>query len=620
MKRSAALLAVPLVFVSLGCGEGFTEADPSEVVDGPAEIDAATADELATAAGEIRSDRGGLGAELSLDGSALSSAETSSAAAAVVVDPRKALIVTDRSILADFTFSAVMDKLVASSAVTGLTRLQLYRQWWDTQAVKPGLGLGAHCNDVLVGGTPALNGFKYDCPRAEGAQATQDPFTNPTGPQGYTPLALVNRFDLAPGTGAHCGEYRVVFGRNSGLSNRLQRNFIIFEAVLPNPRSDLGIEGCRPVLNFWASQAGKSATERRAQLKAFYFTGLTGFSPVIHPANYGDATGRPTGQVRTNQFLQFNWMLREFQMKKTCTTTTTGTTCAMRFVPVTDKVNPFAGLFSPTSTHSLAPAFRTALVNAVPSLAVNDINRFNYAVSNSFNSGQSDSQDFSQTYNVTFGTGPSTLRSELQTKLTSIRSTLTPDQIVARAEALSCAGCHQLSNGASLGGGLVWPQSLGFVHVSEQTETGPDGPRSQISPALTSTFLPRRKAVMEGILNRLPLNSTLTPPLAGQNPPTVVSPGQTFKAVVTFVNTGTTAWTAANKFKLGTALNDELTWGVNRVLLASTEKIHLGQSKSFTIAATAPRVPGTYVFQWQMLREGVARFGARSTAVTITVR
>lgn len=617
MKRSAAHLVVPIVFITLSCGDGTTDADPSALVEDAAEVDAVTEDELATAAGAMPSNRGGLGAELILDGIATAAAGTPSTAAAVVVDARKALIVTERSILADFTFTAVMDQLVARSAVPGLTRLQLFRQWWDTQSVKPGLGLGAHCNDALVGGVPALNGFNYDCPRLEGAQAGQDPFTNPAGPQGYLPLALVNRFDLAPGTGAHCGEYRVVFGRNSGVTNSLQRNFIIFEAVLPNPRADLGIEGCRPVLDFWSSQASRTATERRAQLKAFYFTGLTGFSPVIHPANYGDAPGRPTGQVRTNQFLQFNWMLREFQMKKTCPT---ATTCAMRFVPVTDKVNPFAGLFSPTSTHSLAPSFRAALVNAVPALAANDINRFNHSVSDSFNSGQSDSQDFRQTYNATFGSGPSTLRSQLQTKLTSIGSALTPDQVVARAEALSCAGCHQHSNGANLGGGLVWPQSLGFVHVSEQTETGPDGPRSQISLALTSTFLPRRKAVMESILNRLPLNSTLTPPRDNQLPPTVVKPGQTFTSVVTFVNTGTTAWTAANKFRLGTALNDDLTWGVNRVALSTAEKIHLGQSKSFTVAATAPRVPGKYTFQWQMLRENVARFGARSTAVTITVK
>ena len=68
--------------------------------------------------------------------------------------------------------------------------------------------------------------------------------------------------------------------------------------------------------------------------------------------------------------------------------------------------------------------------------------------------------------------------------------------------AMSCAGCHQLSNGKALGGGLVWPSSLQFTHVSEaQRETGPEGQRFRVSPALTDVFLPRRKAVLETFVN-----------------------------------------------------------------------------------------------------------------------
>jgi hypothetical protein len=55
----------------------------------------------------------------------------------------------------------------------------------------------------------------------------------------------------------------------------------------------------------------------------------------------------------------------------------------------------------------------------------------------------------------------------------------------------------------SLGGGLIWPSSMGFVHVTEaQRDTAPDGTqRFVISPALTNVFLPRRKAVLEAFLN-----------------------------------------------------------------------------------------------------------------------
>ena len=67
---------------------------------------------------------------------------------------------------------------------------------------------------------------------------------------------------------------------------------------------------------------------------------------------------------------------------------------------------------------------------------------------------------------------------------------------------MSCAGCHQLSNGKNLGGGVTWPASFGFAHVTEvNRESSADGLRFRISPALTNVFLPHRKAVLEAFLN-----------------------------------------------------------------------------------------------------------------------
>ena len=66
-------------------------------------------------------------------------------------------------------------------------------------------------------------------------QATLDPFANeasgavidgcdkhfetpPRPCQGYTAIAFSNRFDLADkDRGQHCGEFRIVFARNSGF-------------------------------------------------------------------------------------------------------------------------------------------------------------------------------------------------------------------------------------------------------------------------------------------------------------------------------------------------------------------------------------------------------------------
>src|SRR5262245_40930555 len=144
----------------------------------------------------------------------------SPAAEAVTIDPVRSLFVTDRAVLDSdpgqlFSLERVFDQLVAQSRVPRLTSQGLWHQWWDTFNARPGLGLGPHCDSHLTPeGQPGLNGFPLDCPRQEGAEATVAPFAS-TGEVFYQTTALVNRFDLAPVTGAHCGEYRMVFARTS---------------------------------------------------------------------------------------------------------------------------------------------------------------------------------------------------------------------------------------------------------------------------------------------------------------------------------------------------------------------------------------------------------------------
>ncbi len=422
MKRSAlTTLILTCVSMTSGCGVG-SEAfvgDPAGAVD----------DVEMSLEAESASDRGGIGAMALPDGE--------QEAAAVAIDPRKSLMVTDQAVLTGFTLKAVMDQLVAQSGVSGLTSLALFRQWWDTQRRAPGLGLGAHCDDQKVNGVPSLNGFPHECPRPEGVQATTDPFVNPAAPGAYFPIAVVNRFDLAPVTGAHCGEYRVIFARRSGLVTG-DRNFAIFEAVLANPRLDLGLEGCRPVLNFWSSLSTKTAAVRAALLRSFHFTGLPGFSPVVHIDNYGNTRSRPTGQVRTNQFM------------------------------------------GGARRHVSAP-----------------------------------------------------------------------------------------------------PQ--GGVRGHHQPRDTRGCVRNQVVPA-------------------------------------VVKRQQVFAVSVTFRNLGNAAWTEQNQFRLASeGPADNLRWGSNRVRLGPSEKIHVGQTKTFRFTVTAPAIAGGYVFQWRMIDDPGVRFGALSTPVSITV-
>ncbi len=424
----------------------------------------------------------------------------------VDVDPRRSLMITDQDVLGDaagpFGLRRVLGQLASTSGATNGSATGLFRQLWDTQNPAPGLGLGPNCTDD--GGT--INGWPSICRAAEGAQASTNPAEDAVRMDSYFPVALVNRFDLAPVDGSHCGEYRIVYSKGDCPTCGFGRNFVIFESVLPNPSPGCGLAACRPVQELWAKMSGNaSAARRQAGLSLFYFDGYRDFAPVIHADHFalagqgGYGQGR-TGQIRTNQFMQGPWMLKEFKLRSDCNATERDF-CDLDFVPVSVKDNPAAVLFDSANSAPIAQRFQQSFAPThVATLAVPDVNGFSFnALANPFNDAQSP-VDFSNRYATHFGAGPSPLRTSIDQVLFELGSGLNADHIVARAEALSCKGCHQNSNNADLGEGVTFPSSLGFVHTSEFTEQGPDGPRFLISSALTDVFLPQREAIMEGFL------------------------------------------------------------------------------------------------------------------------
>jgi hypothetical protein len=422
---------------------------------------------------------------------------------AASVDPRRSLMVTDQAVLAAFTFDELMQRL-ASQSPTPLSRDVLFNQWVDTNNKKPGLALGAHCDDTVdAGNQPTVNGFVVACPRREGTQAASSAF-DPASIDSYVPIALANRFDLAvpPAMGGtDCGEYRIVFAKQSGMTDRLNRNLVVFEGVLPNPAPNgRDLSGCVAVIRFWADLSQEPDPARRGQkLHDFYYAGLPGFQPVVRADAYGNATPKAKGQVRTNQFMQLNWLLRQYTLQVDGG--------FLRFMPSPGHANPEGLLFNETVSHAKGPDFRQAFLNVVGTLGKGDLHRISMnALPATFWAWDSDAQDPMKTnYPAQFASSP-LFTASLQVALTAAGSTLTPANIVARAQTQSCAGCHQLSNGKDLGGGLTWPSSLGFVHVTEdRTEASPDGPagslRFLISPALTDVYLPARKHIMETFLS-----------------------------------------------------------------------------------------------------------------------
>lgn len=436
------------------------------------------------------------------------------------VDARRSLAVTEQTILSRFSLQRVLTQLAAQSTVPGLTALQLFQQWWDTQNPAPGSYAGPHCDDTVDSyGEPTLNGYPYLCrASAEGAQAACDPFAALSS-CAYIPIGLFNRFDQAPENGAHCGEHRIVYAKESGVTSTSDRNLLIFEAVLPNPHPQQGLKGCQQIVDTWADLTNVSSPSARADvLEDFYFDGQGAIGPVISVENFGNnALG--AGQIRTNQFVNTTtgWSLREFKLLRTCS----GASCsALQFIPVSDKGNAFGPLFAAGSLLPNAAAFQASFPAQVAALAASSVAQLDVSVSDTFNTGQSQASGttaLEMKYLDHFGTGASPFRSAIQDQLSALGSSLTPDQIVLRAQALSCAGCHRLNNNVALGGGLTWPPSLGFTHVTErETEVVGGQTRFRLSDALESFFLPARKQILEDFLNDRPRPSKgPTHPLSG---------------------------------------------------------------------------------------------------------
>lgn len=76
--------------------------------------------------------------------------------------------------------------------------------------------------------------------------------------------------------------------------------------------------------------------------------------------------------------------------------------------------------------------------------------------------------------------------------------------------------------------------------------------------------------------------------------------GNTYTVHVTVRNTGASAWTNIDDYKLG-AVKDSDAFAANSQLLSDGETVASGQVKIFTFTMKAPTQPGTYTTDWQML-------------------
>lgn len=478
---------------------------------------------------------------------------------AAELDEHRSLFVHDRATLDALggklfslkrTLGQIAAQVNAATDASTASALGIFRQFWDTQNSAPGrvpTPSSPHCSD----NSNTLNGFPITCRTVEGMEADD---TTEATLDAYHPIALVNRFDRAEEGFRNCGEYRIIYARTPGNPSRL--NFMIFEAVLPNPKPGCR-ESCMPVARYWRDLSSIDDPALRAKrLSDFFYRtdpetsasidvpGLEGFRPAVHVDHYS-ATGvrssygsSGSGQIRTNEFLKGDprtpWVLREYKTLIDCSTSP----CRFDMVPSMVKTTPYGELWNEDLANGAVPdsraeEFQASLVEprVVASLADERMTHIGYPVEVDLDAAQSTSLKptsiavaFPDNYAVQFhaATGAVTLfRNNLAAA--AMAHGLSADQLVHRAQTQSCAGCHKphtfgLDEPDSIGPTLTplgtvmtsWPLDAGFFHVSPRVGNPVElasatvfgsGEGHALSPALRDVFLPERKNFFLSQLN-----------------------------------------------------------------------------------------------------------------------
>jgi hypothetical protein len=394
---------------------------------------------------------------------------------------RRSLLETTLLAVAPFDLEETLDA-IGENAGLPANGAGLYEQLIDSYASAPGkLPSAVHCNDENPGGVPTLNGYPIECDRLEAEQFDK------LGQ--WFAIGAVNRIDLAPASGTDCGNQRLVFANDADLGNG--RMLMIIEAQVPNPNPGAGLAGCLPIAQFWRSlQAVDDPVQRGVLLvDAFLEGGGPGFEPFMNAANLTAGAG----QIRTNNFNDQRWTMREFELEIDSGQAST--------VPVPVSDSPHGALWNDSVELPAGAACRSNFLNALGGLLTDNPAAMTFEVDEPCKNSESRNDFTSENYPLHLLQGDAGgFQAELAQALQG--TGLSPVDVAARARfAGSCIGCHQESRGSSLGNGVQAPSSLGFVHISESflEDCGSD-PCFAISQGLRDVFLPHRERVMSELM------------------------------------------------------------------------------------------------------------------------
>lgn len=376
----------------------------------------------------------------------------------------RAFMITDPEVLAPFTFDRVIAALSWAQSP----------EWLETMTTTP-----TDQRQVLN----PLAGFTAMAESAWRLSATQE-WSH------VRPIAIVNRFDLAPADYSYCGEYRLIFSRWTARQSRLN---IAIEVTLPNPDPRRRQTGCARVAAFWWELAHiESDHDRRDRLESFFFKGLPPFPPVL-----AHKTFEADGEIRTSEINNGRPTFAQFELRSNCAV---AQPCMARLTRVPLDNMPDAALFDANLAGERAKLFRREFVRQVASLSIPDVNRYSMKVDRTYSVSDVDTIVPAFNYQLPFRRAHRTragqeFAQDIADELRRIGSSLTPLDIISRAETQNCVGCH--GKPGPVGGTLVFPKAFEQgEHIAAESLVG----SVRLSPALREVFLPYRIDVLRNYL------------------------------------------------------------------------------------------------------------------------
>lgn len=195
----------------------------------------------------------------------------------------------------------------------------------------------------------------------------------------------------------------------------------------------------------------------------------------------------------------------------------------------------------------------------------------------------------------------------------------------ALAGGLSASARVTLSGPAPAGGVTVTLASDSILATVPSVLLIPEGATSNTAPVKTTKVSSDMAVAISASSNGVTRSAPITLQFNaagyyGQSVPLTMNAGQKYNVQITYRNMGSSTWSDGAGFRLASRNPaDNKNFGINRLRMNPFLYAAPGELGNFMGTITAPLVPGTYLWQWKPLLNGVGTFGEESPIYSIKV-